>query len=353
MKNTRAWVLAFLSLSLLSSCGSATAKPSDYMETIAYRKDFRVMQLTDIHWNFDTDVARQKAYLTHIATTIQPDFIMITGDCLLDANEALANALYDTFESWGIPYGITWGNHDRQGLYSPAWMSKRAASGAHSYYREVDDQLMGRSNYVINLVDETNTPKWQIYSFDSNSYTDGGAFTYKYDYIRDDQVAWYEEEAALAEQTAGHAVPSLAYFHIPLWEWEYAKESLESKDGKVTASFGEIKEKSTVDVPGLANGIKFWVGAKHSKIFASAQAHRMKGLFCGHDHANDWDATYQGITLGYGVKSGRELYYGVSDNGYDLTGCAVSTLHEDGTLTLEHYFFQDEEGYAEHKEVLA
>lgn len=322
------------------------------METLSYKTDFRVMQLTDIHWSFDTNVEKQKAYLTHIATTIKPDFIMITGDCLLDANEAIANALYDTFESWGIPYGITWGNHDRQGLFSPAWMSSRAAKGSHSYYREVNDTLMGRSNYLINLVDGSGATKWQIYSFDSNSYADGGAFSYQYDYIRDDQVAWYKEEADLAEKTAGKAVPSLAYFHIPLWEWEYGKESLEKNDGKVTASFGEIREKSTVSVKGLADDMKFWVGATHSGIFDEALRHAMKGMFCGHDHANDWNITYQGITIGYGVKSGRELYYGVSENGYDMTGCAVTTLHDDGTFELEHHFFQDEGGYTEHVEVL-
>ncbi len=47
---------------------------------------------------------------------------------------------------------------------------------------------------------------------------------------------------------------------------------------------------------------------------------------------------YEDVAIGFGVKSGRELEYAVSDDGFDITGAASYTLHSDGSFTIGHHY---------------
>lgn len=358
----RKWIAGwlFLSATLFSCSSPSIANDSDaYLTdsalTPAYHDGFKILQLTDIHWSFSTDTVVQKRFLDKVVSTAQPDLIILTGDQLLDANEELANQLYDEVDSWKIPYAITWGNHDLQGTWSPEWMSARAGRGKYSLYRELNDSLTGRSNYVINLK-EGSTTKWQVYCIDSNSYVSGLA-KYGYDYIRDDQVAFYEAQTAKAGN-----VPNALYFHIPLWEavMAWKDHSFTSGITKEKGMLGEIHEKATYTVKGLSdvygqNGkIPFWPGESHSGIFEAGLKHNLKAAYCGHDHSNDWGCFYQNVYLGYGVKSGRELYAYTKADGaaYDRTGGSIMTLHDGGAFELTHLFV-DTDDLSIHTEVLS
>ncbi len=293
---------------------------------------FHVLQLSDIHWNFTTDLPTQTAFLTAVkdkAVSLsggQLDFIIITGDSFLDANKEIANDLYDLIDSWNIPYGVTFGNHDRQGEWSPEWMSERVAKGKNSLYTEVSDNVTGRSNYVIDIK-KSGKVAWQIYALDSNSYYPG-VLTYDYDYIHDDQVAWYEAQADAAKANNGGAyVPSLSFYHIPVKDIFKASDSTINPNGLLG---GEIHEKAPF----------FYSSTHASKFFDSALTHGMKGMFWGHDHSNDVVYRYQNMIMGYGVKSDTELYYAKANAGYDMTGGALYTLKENGSFDLEHFFLE-------------
>jgi len=331
---------------VLLACQSNASVALDstaYVKTLAETgSSLHVLQLTDIHWNYTTDLPTQTAYLTSVKNEAlalsggQLDFIMITGDSFLDANKEIANDLYDLIDSWGIPYGVTFGNHDRQGDWSPEWMSQRVASGKNSLYTEVDDNVTGRSNYVINVT-KGGKVAWQIYALDSNSY-DPGVLTYDYDYIHDDQVAWYEAQAEAAKtNNGGTYVPSVAFYHIPVKDVFAAGE----ENGVLSDRYelgGEIHEKAPY----------FYSSSHASTLLDSAISHDMKGMFWGHDHSNDVVYDYKNMIMGYGVKSGTELYYAKANAGYDMTGGALYTLYDNGSFDLEHFFLQTSDPSAFH-----
>ena len=364
---SRAFLL--LPLVFLSSCGTAKSVViSDYFdETIAYKSNFRLLQLTDLHWSVNTNAVTAGAYLTQVVKAANPDFIMITGDLLLGASSSTAETLAGIINSWKVPYGITWGNHDREGEYSPSWLSKLFSSGEYSHYNEVNDDLFGRSNYVISLMDQTTKKAtWNIYSIDSNSYpASATGIYYDYDVIHDDQIDWFKKAAAYSTQKNGRVVPGMTYFHIPLFQWYYAY--LQDQIGKI----GEVLETSTNSLApedvkkqyaekGLK--VKFWPGYKDTGYFDAGVENGIKGFFCGHDHSNDWGATYSDAAgkayIGYGVKSTKELYYthgsdtrGVMRN-YDIIGGSLSILHDDGTFDLTHYYVQMDEAYTTYTETI-
>jgi 3',5'-cyclic AMP phosphodiesterase CpdA len=356
MKTHLKRALALLSLVFLCSC-SAVKNPeiSAYFNSkdLIFHPDYKVLQLTDIHWSVNTDREKQGAYLKTVVQAADPDFVMVTGDCFLGADIFVVKDLLNVFESFEKPFAITWGNHDREGDYSPRALRDAVTGAKNSYYNEVDDAVFGRSNYVISLKDSvTGKPVWNLYSIDSNSYPESqNGFTYNYDIIHDDQIEWFKQAAAYsANLNGGLTVPGLAYFHIPLWEWSYAY--LKDPTGKIGEVL-ESSENSTAPAElkdlyakaGVKEGVRFWPGYRATTFFDEGVKVGVKGFFCGHDHSNDWGTTYTSSAgtayLGYGLKSGTELYYAHSEKrGCDIIGGSLATLHTDGTFDLTHYYVQ-------------
>lgn len=368
MKTHLSRAVLLLPLVFLSSCAAPkSVQISDYIDTdVAFKENFRLLQLTDIHWSVNTDPIKQGAYLSKVVEITNPDFIMITGDLLLGATTSTAETLINTISGWNKPFGITWGNHDREGEYSPTWLSNLVSNAKNSHYHELNDDVFGRSNYVISLMNKTTgKAAWNIYSIDSNSYpASSTGLYYDYDVIHDDQVDWFNKVADYSATQNGYTVPGLAYFHIPLWQWMYSY--LQNQKGLM----GEILESSTYSMAPtelkqkfVAAGLplKFWPGYKDTHFFDAGVSKGVKGFFCGHDHSNDWGGTYsttsgQSAYVGYGVKSGTELYYAHGSNtrgylrDYDLIGGSLSTLHGDGTFDLTHYYVQNDAAYTTYTE---
>lgn len=344
----------------LSSCAKGANVPLDsdlYQKTLANDfsgEGFKILQLADIHWSFVIDMERSERLMDNVVNLTQPDLIVISGDQVLDINKRMIDRLYHHFDKWGIPYAIVWGNHDWQGTFSRNYPIELAKKGQYSLYTEVEDEVDGRSNYVIN-VEKGGLAKWQVYLMDSHEYefrTDSVG-EYRYNYIHENQVKWYEAQT----EKAGN-IPNIAYFHMPTWEWtyEWAKRGM-SLEGDI----GVLGEEATYKVPGLTgetiDGIEmpeampFWPGDSASRIVEAGFEHNMKAIQVGHDHANDWGVTYDGfhdehtnsIFLGYGVKLGDGCTHNDSavhdGKTFDLTGGSLLKLHEDGSMRVEHHYF--------------
>jgi hypothetical protein len=120
----------------------------------------------------------------------------------------------------------------------------------------------------------------------------------------------------------------------------------------------EVYEKKAYSKKAFEQNEKFCPSENASDFFPVAKAHNVKGLFCGHDHSNDLTMTYEGVVLGYGVKSGTELSFGVSKTRtylpsgqaeakpLQLIGGSLSLLHGDGTFDLKHLYVQEDGLYS-------
>lgn len=365
MKKNALFSLALLPI-VLSSCNAKRPVASDYIANISFNEDkkqFSILQLTDIHWNLLTKVDQEKKYIRGLVEITQPDMLMITGDTFLIANKKVVIDFFDFIRSLGVPYATTWGNHDEEGEYTKDFLNQEASRNQYvdtatdhynnlSLFRNVKDDIYGDANYCININKE-GKPFYQIYVLDSHSsYYDKDA-GYKYDYIRDDQVSWYREMAdTTAMNNKNVYVPSIFYFHIPLWEWamSYASNNFNEK-GDV---LGVVKEPDLYQVPGLTDdickkedGVHMWPGLYHSKLFDEAKNRSAQAMFCGHDHSNNWVTRYSDVTLGYGVKTGRGLYYYGKKDGdsYDHTGGSLITIYDDKSYSLEQVFLDSDSVY--------
>ena len=365
MKTRRTLVLLPVLSLLLTGCGGAINYKEhlpDYVFKMNYHQNFNILQLTDIHWSLNTSTSSSKVYLEKVlketnkhikeqqGDTAKIDLVELTGDMFMLANSFEVTSFVKFFEEkseeYGFKYASIWGNHDRHGMYSPTWIADVFSKAKNSLYYEPNDNLYGRSNFMINLVDG-NEVKWQIANLDSGaSFSETAISPFRdYDYIRDDQVDWWLEEHKLA----GEDVPGIAYYHIPQDE----NLTLFNKRNEYNNKFFKLE--------GFAdNGNEKYA----SKFLDVAKEHNLKGAYMGHAHNIDWTVDWDGLRVGLGVKTGTELYFAHIDvnstdplmqeglasvritENFDLIGASLVTITDEkddiqGEYDLEHLYLNE------------
>ena len=354
-------------LSLTACSGTIDYKDhlEDYVHAMKYHDDFNVLQLTDIHWNYNSSTSASKVYLekllkqadAHIKETqganAKIDLIEITGDQFMLANTYHVSTFLEFFEQkaneYGFVYAPIWGNHDRHGFYNPNWLSNQFKKAEHCIYIEPEDNLYGRSNFVINLTvdgEKNSATIWQIANLDSGaSFSETAVSPFRdYDYLRDDQVDWWLKE----HERVGKAVPTIAYYHIPQQDNLEAWNAIHNDNKVMKNKFFKLE--------GFAdNGNEEYA----SKFISEGRKHNLKAAFMGHAHNVDWTVDYDGVVLGLGVKTGSELYFAHIDvndtdpamkeglesvdlnENFDLIGASLVTIRNGLAFDLEHLYFNE------------
>ena len=368
--NKKVGILSMLVMPLvLTSCGQVKAwkeNLKDYVFTMKYHQNFNILQLTDIHWNINTSTYESKNYLDKVlkeadkhikeqqGNSAKIDLVELTGDMFMLSNSFHVDSFIKYFEEkseeYGFQYASIWGNHDRHGIYNPNWLGDRFAKAKNSIYYEANDDLYGRSNFVINLTKDGNKDsevKWQISNLDSGaSFSETSLAPFRdYDYIRKDQTDWWLEQ----HKAVGEAVPGIAYYHIPQDE----NLKLYEKRSEYTNKFFKLEEFAD-------NGNEEYA----SNFLDEAKQHNLKGAFMGHAHNVDWTVKWDDLVVGLGVKTGIELYYahidvnsddpamkeglasvGINEN-FDLIGASLVTITDEesnieGKFDLEHLYLNE------------
>ena len=368
MKKKALFLLVPLMSVTLSGCAEGIKYQEhldDYVRAMKYHENFNILQLTDIHWNANTSTLSSKQYLSktlaeadaHIKATYgndaKIDLVELTGDLFMLANAYHVRTFVSFFEEqatkYGFTYAVIWGNHDRHGLYNPNWLGAQFANAAHCVYIEPDDNLYGRSNFVINLTTDGTkeaATKWQIVNIDSGaSFSETAISPFRdYDYIRDDQVDWWRKE----HDKVGDGVPAIAYYHIPQDDNLRAWNDIHKDGAAYKHKFFKLE--------GFAdNGNERYA----SQFIKEGRKHNLKAAFMGHAHNVDWAVDYDGVVLGLGVKTTPELDFahidaktedpdmkegllsvGITEN-FDLIGASLVTIKNETTFDLEHLYLNE------------
>ena len=82
----------------------------------------------------------------------------------------------------------------------------------------------------------------------------------------------------------------------------------------------------------------------NSGLFEAMKKNEAQGIFCGHDHVNDWAAKYEGVWLVYN-QFGSYNAYGLGNyNGVSLPeeewqqGVTITIIHPDSSIDLKQSF---------------
>lgn len=307
--------VAALSLSSCSSYGVSDVEP--YKLEMEYKSGFKIMQLTDVHIAIQTDLENVKAIISQDVKEASPDLIVFTGDTFMESNKTIVRSALSYFDSLNVPFAFTYGNHDFQGDFDSYFIQERLKECKNAMYVDFEnDNIYGQANYFIDLKSGGAT-KYRLYVIDSNNYHRVGML-YPYDIIHEDQIQHIENIA----KTEGN-VPSLAFFHIPLYEWDDAYKAIYVDE--TSSYYHSVANGYDAN---LEQAEKVSYGYMRNDAFSRFKACGIQGMFVGHDHINNTTMVWNDVILSYGVKSSYEIYN-------DKIGYTLITLTDSLKLAKE------------------
>ena len=333
--------------------------------TFTTDKDFKVIQLTDVHIGGGILSSKKDSMaLNAVAAMItaeKPDLVVITGDVSYPVpfqagtfnNLSSAKIFAALMEKLGVYWTLGFGNHDTEAYsyYGRDELSEFYSDEKLEYclFQPGPDDVDGFGNQVINVNNTNGVITQSLFVLDSHSYVDGDylGLLWKYDNIHENQVEWYKNTIntlneqnnkvlkELGKKEESH-IKSAAFFHIHLTEqkdawYEYAENNFEDTEN-VKFHYGVAGESSKVVYCGIGDDGMFE---------AMQELDSTKAVFCGHDHYNNFSIEYKGIRLTYGMSVDYLAYPGIYKKG-SQRGCTAITFSPDGSFDCEaQSYYQD------------
>jgi hypothetical protein len=249
----------------------------------AEKRPVRILQLTDTHFgNPDANSKRadERSFgeIRRLVQRHRPDLLVHTGDFINnDKGAGISFEAIDFFDDLNVPWTHVLGNHDIGAVSVPDFRGKMKHAAVGEF------QSDGQPHYAfrLDLVGAAGgEPKFSLYGFNSGSVQ-------PVKHVGREQIRWFEGQMRRdAEQ--GIQCPALAMIHIPVVEFEKLRSAQ-----RYAGNFGE--------------SICFETDSGEA-FAAFRRSCRLKGIFSGHDHRNDFQGIWDGIELVYGRVSGWTAY---------------------------------------------
>ncbi|MEC0372733.1 metallophosphoesterase family protein [Paenibacillus chibensis] len=269
---------------------------------LSFRQDgtFTIVQFTDLHWkNGEPEDHRTRALMELTLDAEKPDMVVFTGDVIYTGHvsagysdcENPSQAFRDAVaavEQRSIPWAVVFGNHDTENHITREELMKVAVSHPHTVAEAGPADITGVGNYTVQLVDAEGKPAANLYFLDSGNLSPLEHVPY-YNWVRRDQIDWLVNESArLNPADQASKLPALAFFHIPVPEYQEVWDQ--------QTCYGNKYE--PVCCAPINSGL----------FTALLEMGDVVGTFCGHDHVNDYYGDLHGIRLCYGRATGYNTY---------------------------------------------
>ena len=287
---------------------------------------FKIVQFTDIHLQYDSYRSDSSlAMMKAIIESEKPDLVMLTGDIVGSDNrkkawEKVAQVMIDAKVAWAAMLG----NHDAEYELDKEQTMNVIANLPYSLTVSGPKEVSGAGNYVLPIQSaKSNKTVALCYVLDvsqTKSPPRNGDNSGVFEWIDESQVRWYKEQsAAFTKQNGGKPFPALAFFHIPLPEYqEVAGKSTTLGSLSERVSFSR-EEGAASSREGRASASRNY---KSNLYTAMLECKDVMGTFAGHVHNSDYIGCLNDICLAYGQSTGRQIS---GDNG---CGARIIELYE-------------------------
>lgn len=303
-------------------------------DALRFREDgsFTIVQFSDIEFidEFDGDPETPKIdqetreLMEMIIEKEQPDLIVFAGDVIASARsrdpiKSFRDAV-SVAEDYKTPWAAVFGNHDSEGNVPRRKMHEVQLEHPYCVAKEDPPGVSGAGNFVLPIKNRNDQIDAVLYFLDSGDYSPMGG----YDWIKRDQIEWYVQQSKkFTKENGGKPIPSLAFFHIPLPEyndaWDFHVSYGHRLDGQCSS-------------PALNSGF----------FTAMVEMGDVMATFVGHDHANDFCSTLHGITLCYGRSTRYVSYVNHVRKDHFPTGARIIQLQEGQDRTFKTWIREND-----------
>ncbi|KAB8076415.1 Metallophosphoesterase [Aspergillus leporis] len=306
-----------------------TGRPrTDY--TLRFSRDgtFQITVFTDLHFGENENKVegpKKDAKTTKVMSDVlereHSQLVVLNGDLISgDATHPHNASLYldqvvAPIIEKDLPWASTYGNHECQYDFKPTelfqWEKRYKNSLTQNMISTDDSSKPGVTNYYLPVYSDSGlpeVPELLLWFFDSR----GGNWPSgkRPDWVDESVVKWFKEKNSNLTKEYGRAIPSLAFFHIPL-----SAARAFQKDGR------DPTKEPGVDGEEVKWQGRFWnerhIGYDVPFMTALSKTNGLLATFSGHDHENDWcfkwtDSISKETVPGNGVNVcyGRHAGYG-------------------------------------------
>lgn len=290
-------------------------------------EDFVILTLTDTQFDnpFQT-VTKTKQEIQKMIDYAKPDLILTTGDNFAGIfNHFHVDTFRRMMDSFGLPWAPVFGNHEHDFDSDLYYLAKELQKSDLCMLQVGPTNIDGVSNYVINIK-EGEEVVYNLFMMDSNEeiwkYNDKGEeIDNYYDNVRPSQVQWYEDNVKGIKSVTGKTIPSLAFLHVPFYEFYTANQLYESGSEEVQLLHGEHVKWNEGSV------------TKYNYDFFEKilELGSTKHVFVGHNHGINSSYLYKGIHLTNVTKTGN-----FSSHRDGKTGGTMIKLGSNGNIVFNH-----------------
>lgn len=276
---------------------------------------FKILSVADLHIRDDDEFSL--TVLSRFLDKEKPDLVVLLGDNIVNRTDTqMQDRLKEFFEKRKQYWGFVLGNHDsekkiyedlaaleQKGELSDSEKEKISQSGRKWMFDSLcggkycvvsnEENVFGAGNCAVNIRNSKGITQ-SLFFFDSGDYVYGvkrkaiGSEKRCYGYIRESQLEWYKNKLNdIAAENGGRTPQSMAFFHIPLPEYQDAFSAVLRKSKDAKRIYGTDYERaSSSDLNAGAFEAFRNSGSTHTTV-------------CGHDHKNDSAIIYKGVRLMY------------------------------------------------------
>ena len=320
--------------------------------TLGFGSDgkFKMMVFSDTDINTNTISA-----LEAMLDAERPDLVILNGDVSSGIStkselEEYLRVLCAPMEDRRIAWCHTYGEQDGDAGLSAA-LQNEVYSTLKYCVSKVDFESFGAGSYFLPVfadssAEKGSAPLFGVWAFGqtgliSNSpVAPGGNDSFlsslsgegkDYGYVTQSHVDWFTDSASMMKKDRVKGIPSIAVTHTPIDEFSIIAENPDK-----CAFDGVMAEK--VSVSPVQSGL----------FAALIESKSVYGLYCGHDHLNNFSGKYLGIELGYVASIGYDGYGhgGTFENNNSARGGRVieATLIGDTVSVSSRFAFASEYG---------
>ena len=281
---------------------------------------FTIMQITDAQENHTVNPDTVK--LVSLALDkVRPDLVVFTGDQLKgyspsfsgDTKRKISRTIADLLrplEDRGVPFCVTFGNHDDNCGVCNAEQMKLYAS--HKGFvggcpRCAEDP----GTFSLQIKDGSGRKDhFNLYVIDSGGKGEDGV----YQPVTPERISWLRQERERLFALNGAYLPSIVFQHIPLPEYyDVLRRVPKGTKGAVEAFYRHAGEYYVLPDEALQHG-DFMLESPAApdvntgELDALTEKGDVLGIWVGHDHNNSFSIAHRGILLGYTQGCGFHTY---------------------------------------------